>query len=127
MASQADFVKTLELTTDLVQQLISDIKDGEVNFSSLRFELKALVENVKHMSDLIADNDSDINDLRIKIALLEKSVADLESWHKAKKDKEHSVETANQAGKWQVTAVLITGFISLVSTIISIILNSIKH
>lgn len=122
-----DFVKTLELTTELVQQLIADIKDGEINFSALKTELKNLVDNVKDTSALVKGTETRLQDLKLKVALLEKSVADLEEWSKDKQQKETlnvtSLAVADRTGKWQFAAIITTGLLTLVTTVVTILFN----
>lgn len=123
-----DFTKTLELTTELVQQLISDIREGEINFSALSTELKGLVDSVRENAEFVRGNEVEINDLKLKIALLERSVRDLEKWVDSKKQSENqsitSLAVADRSGRWQFFAILTTGFLTLVGTIITILFNS---
>ncbi len=122
-----DFIQSLEATTDLVQRLLEDIREGEVDFASIKTELRILVENVKELSTSIKESDVDISDLRTKIAVLEKSVFELESWMKFKKQKEDqdsiSLRVADKAGRWQIIAAVSAGVLALITASATLIIN----
>jgi peptidoglycan hydrolase CwlO-like protein len=126
----ADFIHNLDATTELVQNLLRDIREGEVNFASISTELRILVNNVKELSVSIRETDEDINILNTKIALLEKSVIELEEWMKNRQAEEKSsvhLRVASTSGKWQLLTGAITGIIALIASIITIIVTSGHH
>lgn len=122
-----DFVQSLEATTELVQSLLQDIREGEVDFATIKTELRILVENVKELSTSIRKNDIGIANLKTKVALLEKSVNELESWIKDKKQKEEqdavALKIADKTGKWQTIAAISTGVLALITASATLIIN----
>jgi chromosome segregation ATPase len=122
-----DFIQSLEATTDLVQRLLEDIREGEVDFASIKTELRILVQNVKDLSSSIKGSDIDISHLRTKIAVLEKSVSELESWMKFKKQKEEqdsvTLKIADKTGRWQTIAAVTTGILALLTASATLIIN----
>jgi hypothetical protein len=122
-----DFVQSLETTTELVQGLLQDIREGEVDFATIKTELRILVENVKELSTSLRKNDIGIANLKIKVAVLEKSVNEIESWMKAKKQKEEqdilALKVADKAGRWQTVAAVTTGVLALITASATLIIN----
>lgn len=122
-----EFIRSLEATTDLVQQLLHDIREGEVDFAAIKTELRILVDNVKELSSLIREGESGISSLQTKVALLEKAVAELEEWMKHRKQKEEgeslSLKVADKAGQWQIIGAIVTGILALLTALATLIIS----
>lgn len=122
-----EFIRSLEATTELVQQLLRDIRDGEVDFAAIKTELRILVDNVKELSTLIKENESGISSLETKVALLEKAVAELEEWMKFRKQREEeesfNLKTTDKTGQWQIIAAIITGGLALLTALATLLIS----
>lgn len=122
-----EFIRNLEATTELVQQLIRDIREGEIDFATIKTELRILVENVKALSSLIRESEDGIAGLKTQVALLEKTVSELEEWVKSKKHKEHEESTAlkvaDKNGKWQTLTAITAGALAFVTAVVTLIVN----
>ncbi|HVI39526.1 MAG TPA: hypothetical protein VM577_02610, partial [Anaerovoracaceae bacterium] len=97
-------------------------------FATIKTELRILVENVKELSSLIRDSESDISGLKTQIAVLEKAVSELEEWVKSKKHKdEHDENTAlkvaEKTGKWQTITAVVAGLLAFITAVVTLIVN----
>ena len=108
------FSKSLELTNDLVQKLLEDLHEGEISFAEIRTELKNLIISFQELSKNLKYSDSRVNDITVKMAVLENSIKLLELKCKEQEDKKKEFDQANTAGKWTVRAAMITGIVSLI-------------
>lgn len=120
-------IKNLDLTNELVRELINDFHEGELDFTKLSAELNHLVDQFKQLSVSLDQTDNIILNINLKIALLEKTVNDLENWKKehAQKEQERNLqnEMADKRGKWQILTALVTGVIGVLGSLIAIIVN----
>lgn len=137
-----EFIKELEATTQQVQLLLRDIRESELEFASTKTELKIFVENVKELSSLIREG-GDGGSLLTRVALVEKSVEEIESWIKIANQKketqiasttqttaasQHAIQVAEKAGRWQLITAIATGILALLTSTISLIINLLgKH
>lgn len=122
-----ELVRNLDLTNQLVRELITDIHAGEVDFAKLSAELSHLVSQFKYLSESLSETDDDLYDMNIKIALMEKTLSDLQEWSRETQKKEADILVQNQLadkkGKWQMATALVTGVVGVLGSIIAIILN----
>lgn len=118
-----EFISTLDSTTKLVQRLLEDIREGEVNFATLKTELSSLMTKVKELSVLVRDSEGEVSELTIRIALLERAVEELEEWVKHQRDKDKNSIVADKQGKWQVITAAITGGLALLASILALLMN----
>lgn len=116
-----------------IQQLLDETQESQVEFAVLNADLKHFVNNLKELSIIIKGDVNNIS-LLTKIALLTKSIQDIEEWIKQEKEKQKSdkkdiaaVAVADKTGKWQLMTATITGTMGLIASIITIILNFYKH
>lgn len=118
-----ELVKNIDLTNQLVRQLISDLHAGEVDFAKLSTELNHLIDQFKQLSLSLDQTDELILSINLKIALIEKTVNELENWSKEQKKREHDqilqTQLVDKRGKWQ----LLTSIIGIIGSLIAIILN----
>lgn len=123
-ALNQELIKNLDTTHELVRQLISDLHAGEVDFAKLSTELNHLIVQFKELSHSLDQTDDLILNINLKIALLEKSVHDLETWIKEQRQKEQTqalqTEIVNKRGRWQMLAALISAVIGIMGSLISI-------
>lgn len=126
-ALNQELIKNLDITHELVRQLISDLHAGEVDFAKLSTELNHLIVQFKELSNSLDQTDDLILSINLKIALLEKSVHDLESWVKEQRQREQTqalqTEIANKRGRWQMLAAMISAVIGIIGSLISITIN----
>lgn len=122
-----ELVKNLDLTNELVRQLISDLHAGELDFAKLSIELNHLVAQFKELSTSLDQTDELILNINLKIAILEKTVNDMEKFLKEEKqrqqDKALHTEMADKAGKWRVATSLVAGVLGIAGSLIAIVLN----
>lgn len=121
-----EFIRSLETTTHLVQRLSDDIRESEVDFASIKTELRILISDVKELASFLRDNETSISELKLKIALLEKSVEDLEQWISEKKKSDDASKIADKTGKWQTITASVTGGLALVAGVISLLIHLLK-
>ncbi len=118
-----ELIKNIDLTNDLVRELIADFHAGEVDFAKLSTELNHLIAQFKELSNSLNETDELILSINLKIALLEKTVNELENWSKEQRKREQDQLMYNQAadrrGRWQ----LIAGALGIMGSIISMIFN----
>lgn len=126
-----DFIKSLDETTDLVQQLIEDIRDGKIDFAAIKTELENLIERVREISILLKNNEVHIYQLDARLTLLENVVRDLKECLKNKEQlRQHedaSIKLANHSGRWQIVAVILTGALALITSLITLFINLYAH
>jgi septal ring factor EnvC (AmiA/AmiB activator) len=122
-----ELIKNLDVTHQLVRQLISDLREGEIDFAKLSTELNHLIAQFKELSHSLDQTDDLILNINLKIALLEKSVNDLENWVKEYKQKEQvqamQTQIADKRGRWQMFAAVASGVIGIIGSLVSIIIN----
>lgn len=118
-----EFLSALDSTTKLVQQLLEDIREGEVNFATLKTELSSLMTKVKELSVLVRDSEGEVSELTTRVALLERAVQELEEWVKQQRDKDKSSVVADKQGKWQVITAAVTGGLALLASILALLMN----
>lgn len=119
-------MRSLENTTTLVQRLVDDIREGEIDFATLKTELRILVGNVKELSGLSRDSEDSISELNTKVAVLERIVEEIEDWIKNRQQKDNSdipLKVAEKAGRWQTITAITTGVLGLTTAIITLIVN----
>jgi len=118
-------IKNLDLTNQLVRDLTNDFHEGELDFAKINVELNHLIEQFKQLSTSLDQTDEILLSINLKIAVLEKTIHELESWSKERKrkDQEFENELADKRGKWQLLTALITGVIGILGSIIAIMLN----
>jgi chromosome segregation ATPase len=125
-----ELVKNLDLTNELVRELVSSLHAGEVDFAKLSTELSHLVAQFKELSTSLDQTDELILNINLKIALLEKTVNDLEAsikeQRKREQDRSLQNEIADKAGKWRILTSLIAGVLGILGSLIAIILNYIN-
>lgn len=119
----SEFLSVLDSTTKLVQQLLNDIREGEINFTTLKAELSAAVDKVKDLSMLVRESEGELSELTTRVALLERAVSELEEWVKQQRDKDQSISTADKQGKWQVIVAAITGGLALLTSLATLLMN----
>lgn len=118
-------IKNLDLTNQLVRELTSDFHEGELDFAKLNIELNHLIEQFKELSTSLDQTDEILLNINLKIAILEKTVHELESWSKERKRKDQEIENelTDKRGRWQLFTALVTGVIGILGSLIAIILN----
>lgn len=128
-----EFIRDLETTSEQVQNLLDTVRASELDFATIKTELRILCENVKNISSLLRDGDGGLS-LITKIALLEQRVKELEKDLEKDLDKKGESERitqksltdivlADKNGKWQMRIALATGIIGLLTSIIATIAN----
>jgi chromosome segregation ATPase len=126
-----ELVKNLDLTNELVRQLISDLHARELDFAKLSVELNHLVAQFKELSGSLDQTDELILNINLKIAVLEKTVNDIEKSLKEEKQREQEkalhAEIADKAGRWRMATSLAAGVLGIVGSIIAIVLNYLNH
>jgi len=126
-ALNQELIKNLDITHELVRELISDLHAGEVDFAKLSTELNHLIAQFKELSGSLDQTDELILNINLKIALLERSVHDLENWVKETRQKEQvqvlQNQIADKRGRFQMLAALISGVIGIIAALISIVVN----
>jgi hypothetical protein len=130
-----EFVKDLEATTLQVQSLLQDIRESEVEFATIKTELRIFIEHVKELSSIIREGDGG-SSLLTRIALVEKSVTEIEAWVKTtnqKKDTQSTtahttLQVADKTGRWQLMTAIATGVLALITSTITLLFNLLgKH
>lgn len=118
-----ELIKNIDLTNDLVRELIADFHAGEVDFAKLSTELNHLISQFKELSTSLNQTDELILSINLKIALLEKTVSELESWSKEQRKREQDQlmynQTTDRRGRWQ----LLAGALGIIGSIISLVFN----
>lgn len=122
-----EFIKDVESTSNQVAQLLKEMRDSEVEFATVKTELRILVQNFKELSALIKDGDGRISILT-RMALLEKSIKDIEEWVKKQdakssesKKEDTALKLADKSGKWQVYTTLVAGILAVISTVVTVL------
>lgn len=121
-----EFSKNLELTNQLVQKLLQNLHEGEVDFIALKTELEILSKNVDTLVDELGEKDRNIQDLKLKIELINILVNDLKLKINDTTKEETALKATERQGKWQLFTGITTALIALIGTIIAIALNYLK-
>jgi predicted metalloenzyme YecM len=121
-----EFSKNLELTNQLVQNLLQNLHEGEVDFIALKTELEILTKNVDMLVDELGEKDRNIQDLKLKIELINILVNDLKLRINDTTKEETALKATERQGKWQLFTGITTALIALIGTIIAIALNYLK-
>ncbi len=121
-----EFSKNLELTNQLVQKLLQNLHEGEVDFIALKTELEILTKNVDMLVDELGEKDRNIQDLKLKIELINILVNDLKLRINDTTKEETALKATERQGKWQLFTGITTALIALIGTIIAIALNYLK-
>jgi len=129
----AEEAETIQEISEQIQQLLEETKESQVEFAVLNANLKHFVEDLKELSTIIKGDANNIS-LLTKIALITKSIADIEEWMKQEKEKQKSdkkdssaVAVAEKTGRWQLMTATVTGTLGLIASIVTIIVNFYKH
>lgn len=134
LAQEAEAIQQI---SEQLQQLLEETKENQVEFAVLNANLKHFVEDLKDLSSIIKGDAKEIS-LLTKIALLTKSIEDIEEWIEQEKEKEKeklksdkkdssAVAVAEKTGRWQLMTATVTGTLGLIASIITIIVNFYKH
>jgi len=70
---------SLESTSRLTQTLVSDLRESEADFASVKTELSILRQNVQGLSEIIRDGNGSTS-LLTRIALIEQKIESIEKW-----------------------------------------------
>jgi len=118
-----ELIKNIDLTNELVKELIQDLHSGEVDFAKLSTELNHLISQFKELSISLDQTDELILNINVKIALIERTVHELETWVKdhERREKEQVLQNqlADKKGRWQ----LIAAVLGIAGSIISMLFN----
>ncbi len=124
-----EFIRDLEATADLVQKVLSDLRENEIDFVAIKTELRILCENVKEISSIIRDGDGGVS-LVTKVALLEQRIKELEkdstskeTDYRAQQISLAEIEVADKKGKWEMRTAVAVGIIGLLTTIATILVK----
>lgn len=130
LAQEAEAIQKI---SDQIQQLLEETKESQVEFAVVNANLKHFVDDLKELSTIIKGDANNIS-LLTKIALITKSITDIEEWIKQEKEKQKSdkkdnsaIEVAEKTGRWQLMTATVTGTLGLIASIVTIILNFYKH
>lgn len=121
-----EFVRNLESLTGTVRDLLFDIRQGEVNFATVKTQLQTLFENRKHADDRMKEMEITIIEQKTKIALMEKNFSQMEKWQEEKNKEDAALKATDKAGKWQIYSGIVTGVFGLVIAIVSLLVNFAK-
>lgn len=121
-----EFSKNLELTNQLVQKLLQDLHEGEVDFIALKTELENLSKNVDTLIDELGEKDKNIQELKLKIEIINILVNDLKLKINDTSKEETALKATERQGKWQLFTGITTALIALIGTIVAIALNYLK-
>lgn len=127
------FIRDLEATSEQVQKLLDTVRASELDFATIKAELRILCANVKDISALLRDGEGGIS-LVTRVILLEQKVKELEKDIEKDSDKKAENERVTQKsltdivladknGKWQMRIALATGIIGLLTSVIATIAN----
>ncbi len=124
-----EFIKDLEATTLQVQSLLKDIRESEVEFATVKTELRIFIQHVKELSSIIREGDNG-NSLLTRIALIEKSILEIELCIRNINQKSSTQSANKQAlavtdktGKWQFITAVSTGIIGLIASTIALLFS----
>jgi len=110
----------------LVQKLLQNLHEGEVDFIALKTELEILTKNVDTLVNELGEKDKNIQDLKLKIELINILVNDLKLKINESSKEETALKATERQGKWQLFTGITTALIALIGTIIAIALNYLK-
>jgi peptidoglycan hydrolase CwlO-like protein len=116
-----EFLKNLDATNLLVQQLLEEIRESDVDLATLKIELKNLIDDVKEINSSFKDNEHEVIELRTKILLLEKNLEEVNNYIKDKKSEENSIKISDNSGKWQIIVAIVTGLMALLGIVLSLL------
>lgn len=69
----------LDSTAKMTQELLSDLREGEVDFAVMKTELNILKDNVQKLSSLIKEGDGTIS-IITKVAIIEQDIKNINKW-----------------------------------------------
>jgi hypothetical protein len=69
----------LDSTAKMTQALLSDLRESEADFASVKTELNILKENVKGLSQIIRDGDG-TSSILTRVALIEQNIENVKKW-----------------------------------------------
>lgn len=129
-----DLAKSLQVTSTLMQDLLSEMRQNSTSLAVLKEKLETLRDNVDGLSDIIR-NGNGKGSLITRMALAEKSLQTLEQtlkeYHeelhqeiqsdKVNKKEEDEFRREKLLGKLKIAAVAIPGIVSLIILIIKML------
>lgn len=74
-----DFMNELQATSNQLRALLVEINATQVDFESIKAEMKNLIENFEVLSNIIRQNDGSISILS-RLALIEISLREIDKW-----------------------------------------------
>lgn len=74
-----DFMSELQATSNQLRALLVEINETQVDFESIKAEMKNLIENFEVLSNIIRQNDGSISILS-RLALIEISLREIDKW-----------------------------------------------
>jgi len=74
----ARLAEGLDSTAKMTQALLSDLRESEADFASMKTELSFLKENVKGLSELIRDGGT--SSILTRVALIEQNIDNIKKW-----------------------------------------------
>lgn len=121
-----ELAKSLQVTTSMVQTLLTEIQTNATTMAVLQEKLDSLGQQVKSLSYIIRDGNGK-GSLVTRFAVMEKDFQDLEEQvdeYKKKVEKEMAANTTyirdRNLSMWKILAIATPGVISLIITIIKL-------
>jgi DNA repair exonuclease SbcCD ATPase subunit len=74
----ARLAEGLDSTAKMTQALLSDLRESEADFASMKTELSFLKENVKGLSELVRDGGT--SSILTRVALIEQNIDNIKKW-----------------------------------------------
>jgi chromosome segregation ATPase len=111
-----DLAKNLDQTNEMIKDILEGLHNNDIVYAELKVELNNLIGQGKDLSKSIKYSDGKIQDLQLKVALLEQSNTSLISKFEEYDKHSKQIELADRSGKWGTKAAYIGGILSFIAS-----------
>lgn len=116
-----EFNRNLSQSQKILDQILNDFQKNGVSFHEINSEVKRLITSVKELTSAFDEQVEKYQDLQIKVVLLEHKVSELKKFADDLQVKNITFMAQDKASKAQITVAVISGFVALMVSIITVI------
>ncbi len=116
-----EFNRNLSQSQKVLDQILNDFQKNGVSFHEINSEVRRLITSVKELTSAFDEQVEKYQDLQIKVVLLEHKVSELKKFADDLQIKNITFMAQDKASKTQLTVAVISGFVALMVSIITVI------
>ena len=117
-----EFLETVESTNLLVDSLINELKSGIIDLVTLKTQFITLGQNIEKVTSDLDDTSDMVTELKIKVALLENSINQLQKIE----SNNQQAKVVDKTGKWNILVAVIASVTALAVATANIIIDYLK-